>query len=301
MPVTRRALFEKFLKMSDKNLTWEQAVLWLRDQPEQQSLVQACYYDDPLLEAAQRFANSDEWEATQALLPKRKGRSLDLGAGRGISSYALTLDGWDVTALEPDPSLIVGSGAIRALSSDSGLPIGVVEEYAETLPFETNAFDLVYGRQVLHHARDLAQLCREVSRVLKPNGAFIATREHVLSHKSDLPIFLDNHPLHKLYGGENAFILKEYLAAITGSALQVERVIGPFESAINYFPLPHEEWYRTCVAPLARIVSRPVATRFTQEQTRLGRWLLAELAHLRSNLNHSPGRLYSFVARKLRS
>jgi len=284
--------------MNDKNLTWEQAVQWLRERPEQQSLVRTCYYDDPLLEAAQRFANSDEWKATELLLPEHRGRALDLGAGRGISSFALAQAGWDVTALEPDSSLLVGSGAIRALSSESGLPMNVIEDYGETIPFEANSFDLVYGRQVLHHARDLTRLCREVSRVLKSTGLFIATREHVISHKSDLPFFLEQHPLHKLYGGENAFILKDYLAAITGSNLRVERTIGPFESAINYFPLTHEEWYQISIAPLARIVSHPVATRFTQEQTRFGRWVLTKLALFRSNLNRSPGRLYSFVARK---
>jgi hypothetical protein len=29
-------------------MTWEQAVRWLREQPEQQDLVRACFYDDPV-------------------------------------------------------------------------------------------------------------------------------------------------------------------------------------------------------------------------------------------------------------
>ncbi len=41
----------------------------------------------------------------------------------------------------------------------------------------------------------------EFFRVLKPGGRLIAI-ENVISSKNDLPVFLDQHPLHKLYGGE---------------------------------------------------------------------------------------------------
>ena len=35
-------------------MTWEQAVLWLRQQPDSADLVRACFYDDPLSAAADR-------------------------------------------------------------------------------------------------------------------------------------------------------------------------------------------------------------------------------------------------------
>jgi hypothetical protein len=44
--------------------TWEQAVLWLKAQPENIKIVQDCYYDDPVIEAANRFVNSEEWSPT---------------------------------------------------------------------------------------------------------------------------------------------------------------------------------------------------------------------------------------------
>ena len=63
--------------------TWEQAVLWLRSQPQRQDLVRACYYDDPLYEAAERFRQSGEWQATARLVRRwLPGKVLDLGAGR---------------------------------------------------------------------------------------------------------------------------------------------------------------------------------------------------------------------------
>jgi SAM-dependent methyltransferase len=282
--------------MSD--LTWEQAVQWLCQQPDQQALVKACYYDDPLLASAQRFANSEEWQATRLLFPQTSGQALDLGAGRGISSYALARDGWQVTALEPDPSSVVGAGAIRALAQETGLSIRVIEEYGESLPFDDNSFDLVYGRQVLHHARDLPLLCREINRVLKPGGQFIATREHVISKPEDLPIFLKNHPLHHLYGGEHAYLLKEYISAISQSGLSIGKMFGPFENVINYFPMSHEEWQTICRKPLSMLLGHKITMSLTNEDSTPGKWLLGRLASVRSKLNHSPGRLYSFVAEK---
>jgi len=222
--------------MNDKVLTWEEAVLWLRSQPDQTELIRACYYDDPLIDAADRFYQSSEWKEIQKRLDGKSGKILDLGAGRGISSYAFARDRWEVVAVEPDPSSIVGAGAIRDLASDLHLPISVVQTFAESLPFRNNSFDVVYGRQILHHAHDLPKMCREISRVLKPEGIFMATREHVISKMEDLDIFLAHHPLQKMYGGENAYLLNQYLAAITDSDIEVTDVLNPCASDINLFP-----------------------------------------------------------------
>jgi protein-L-isoaspartate O-methyltransferase len=95
--------------MSAKMLTWEEAVQSLRNQPDQKELVQYCYYDDPLESAAERFAQSEEWFAvTQLLKQKIPGQVLDIGAGRGISSYAFAKAGCSDTSLEPDSSKLVG-------------------------------------------------------------------------------------------------------------------------------------------------------------------------------------------------
>lgn len=280
------------------DLTWEEAVQWLRNQPDQTFLAQACYYDDPLLETAKRFANSEEWQAVRLLLNRLTGLVLDLGAGRGISSYALASDGWQVVALEPDSSNLVGTGAIYQLVQEAKLSIQVVEEYGETLPFPDHHFDLVYGRQVLHHACDLSQLMREVARVLKPEGQFVATREHVISKKEDLPVFLMNHPLHKYYGGENAYLLQEYLQAITGAGLRMERLLGPFDTVINYFPLPYKTWLAKCQTPFRRKLGHRITNLLVNDWHRVGKWLLKRQAIVISRTDDNPGRLYSFVATK---
>src|SRR5437773_5489344 len=164
--------------------SWEQTVRWLREQPDQRELVLASYYDDPLSAAAMRYWQSAEWREIRALLPDPAGsKALDIGAGRGIASFALAKDGFEVTALEPDDSTLVGAGAIRALAREQQLAIMVRNEPAEHLPFEDGTFDLAFGRAVLHHTRDLDRTCRELYRVLKSGGTFIAVREHVISRE----------------------------------------------------------------------------------------------------------------------
>lgn len=279
--------------MTDKagGQTWEQAVQWLRSQPDQQQLVVDCYYDDPLNAAAERYHNSEEWASIRAYLPPNRGTALDIGAGRGIASYALAREGFAVTALEPDPSAIVGAEAIRSLAEEASLEISVTEEFSERLSYADNHFDVVFARAVLHHTTDLAAACREFYRVLKPGGRLIAAREHVLSSKNDLGVFLSQHPLHKLYGGENAFLLEEYEQAIRTAGFRLKHTIAPFDSAMNIAPRTLNETREEIAsrAPVAHgiileLLKKPIA------------WGLARIILRR--IDNRPGRLYSFVADK---
>ena len=275
-------------------MSWEEAVRRLMNEPAQRQLVLDCFYDEPRTVAADRYARSPEWLAALELLPKRTGRALEIGAGHGIASCALARAGWQVTALEPDPSDLVGAGAIRRLAADTGMQVAVVEAFGEKLPFDDGEFDLVLARQVLHHARDLPQLCREMARVLRKGGTLLAMREHVISSRADLPKFFDVHPLHHLYGGENAYLLDEYASAIEAAGLRIDRCLAPFDSAINYAPYTRDSLREALVARAGRIPGAAVALRG---------WLSSEarydvLLRLMSRLDRRPGRLYSFLCTK---
>ena len=170
-----------------KFVSWEEAVLWLKEQSDQTDLVRDAYYDDPLLGAAERYWSSLEWQEVKDFLPAGE-RALDIGAGRGIASYALAREGFEVTALEPDPSSVVGAAAIENLAKEADLSIEVSKEFSEQLPFEDQQFDVVFARAVLHHTKDLGEACREIYRVLKPGGTFFAIRDHVIS-KSEASMY----------------------------------------------------------------------------------------------------------------
>jgi len=280
--------------MSDKSSSWEDAVVWLRNQPGQIDLVRACFFDDPLEEAAERFRQSEEWQAVLALIkPWLPGRVMDIGAGRGIAAYAFATLGCDVTALEPDPGLIVGRGAIDSLLKQSGQSVEIIAAAGEDLPFSSGTFDVIYGRAVLHHAQDLERLCREVSRVLRRGGIFIATREHVLSNPQDIDEFLAGHPLHSLYGGENAYVLERYLRAIRCAGLHITKTMGPFDTPINYAPLSRQQVQDQVRNQLARFVGKRSASALA------ARDLIARLgARFLSSTCKTPGRHYSFLAYK---
>ncbi len=275
--------------------SWENAVAWLRLQPDQAQLVIDCYYDDPLIGAAERYWHSEEWQAVRTALAGYSGSALDVGAGRGIASYALAREGFAVTALEPDPSALVGVGAIRALAAESYLSIQVVEEFSERLPFADGTFDLVFARAVLHHTRDLEAACREFFRVLKPGGLLLAVREHVISSPTDLPRFLEQHPLHRLYGGEHAFLLKQYVAALEQAGFAKLDVISPWRSPINFAPYNlaslKEELARRAGLRVPGVERVLLALLGLPGLWPLTRWIL-------ERVDQRPGRLYSFVAVK---
>ena len=162
------------------------------------------------------------------------------------------------------------------------MAIEVVQEWGEALPFEDASFHVVHCRAVLHHTRDLKRLCSEINRVLLPGGAMIATREHVIDCKKDLSVFLKLHPLHHLYGGENAFLLKEYLQAIKDSGLKLKHVLSPLASDINVYPTT----LKSIKEKIARRLGIPV-------------WLIPNaVLILWGKVRRIPGKHYSFVATK---
>lgn len=275
-------------------MTWESAVVWLRDQPDRRQLVLDAYYDDPLLAAAKRYHESDEWREIAALLRGRAGKALDVGAGRGIASYALACDGFRVVALEPDASAIVGSGAIRSLAAEAALPIEVVEEWSERLPFADGEFDVVFARAVLHHTSDLDRACAEMFRVLRRGGIFIAVREHVISREADLQAFLDDHPLHHLYGGEHAFLLDRYLGALRSAGFGPIEVLSPLQSPINRFPYTIDTLREAIVDRASQKLFGRSFWRMVLGSDRV----FVALLSLASRFDNRPGRLYSFVAYK---
>lgn len=274
--------------------SWQDAVQWLRDQPEQQELVRAAFYDDPLCAAALRYWQCSEWREVQSLIGMGRGRrALDIGAGRGIASFSLAKDGFVVTALEPDPSDLVGAGAIRSLARVEKLDIHIVQEVSESLPFEPKSFDIVFARAVLHHTKNLRMACSEIFRVLKPGGMLLAVREHVLSRREDLPRFLERHPLHKLYGGEHAYLEADYHAALTDCGFAV-MTLKSFDSPINYFPHTDKSLQYKLIGPLKKV---PVVGSLVKAMIS-SKPVFGAILHLMSLADQRPGRLYSFICKK---
>ena len=87
--------------------------------------------------------------------------------------------------------------------------------------------------------------------------------------------FLDGHPLHKFYGGENAFSEKEYVDAMKSAGFKIQKVWRYYDSVLNFYPI--KRWrINAAKAKNALLFFRP------------------------TNLNEAaiPGRMYSFLAIK---
>ena len=277
------------------NLTEAQVVKRFRQMPEMHKLVEDCYWDEDFLSAAKRFYGSEEFSDVIKYISSNNigppGLVLDLGGGNGVASLAFYWSGYHVVLVEPDNSDVVGLGVIAPFSKQGKYDIRLCAAMGESLPFSNSTFDIVYARQVLHHLTDLDVVCAEVHRVLKPKGVFIAAREHVISRPGDLGIFLENHPVHRYTGGENAFLLREYSEALKKAGFRHVNVLGPLDSVINYYPMSCSHYADICRPALDKYVG-----------ARLGRYLatcgvIGKLyVRYLTIRDQTPGRPYSFIA-----
>jgi len=276
-------------------MTWEEAVIHFQKNASKE-LIEQCYFHPKPIDAARTFEKSREFKDSLALVNSKKGgKLLDIGAGNGIASFAFAQNEFSVFALEPDSSLIIGSGAIRSLNDYLKNPINVFEEFGESLPFENNFFDVVYCRQVLHHARDLTQFLKEIGRVLKKGGLVLTLRDHVISKPEDLQAFLNRHPLHKFYGGENAFLLTDYENAFINSGLKIKSKFSPLSSIFNYFP-ETEESVKMKIRGLLKSDMNQIEyylSRFMSAQN-----IISKYGDRASERLNDPGRLYSYLLEK---
>jgi len=274
-------------------MTTDDAIRQLRSDPSYADLVRDAYLGRDVADSAQRFLESGEFADVKRILGARlAGASiLDLGAGIGMASLAFAACGAArVVAVDPDPSDEVGRGAMARLARENEFEI--VDGFGETIPLADASMDIVYCRQVLHHAQDLPQLLRECARVLKAGGILLACREHVVDDDEQLRQFLNDHPVNRLAGGENAHRLTAYLEAITGAGLVVDNVLGPWKSVINAFPAARTQAELEAI-PEARLVRRigPI-----------GRLAIhvpgVRTIFWRRNDKPVPGRMYSFLAHR---
>jgi SAM-dependent methyltransferase len=263
--------------------SWEEAVRDFRRDARNGSTILDNYFDLPVTRAARRYAASSEFRAIRPIVGRGPGRALDIGAGHGITSFALAALGWDVIALDPDASAEVGIGAIRTLPTGGIERIDGVIGSGERIPLRDESVDLVFGRQVLHHLADLDQGLREARRVLRPSGRLLFVREHVADDDAQLAEFLEGHPLHHAYGGEHAHPLEGYLRAFHDAGLSVVRCWGPLDSMINFYPGSRSRR----LAAIGRSLARQRAWRAIVDPA-------ARSAALNKTMRE-PGRLYSFL------
>jgi ubiquinone/menaquinone biosynthesis C-methylase UbiE len=287
-------------------MTWEQTIEKIRTNPDYKELVEKAYLEIDLPLNVERFRKSEEFLETIRFFNENAPnaeRLLDIGSGNGISAVSFALEGYEVITVEPDPSDTVGAGAIRKLKAHYELTkLTVYESFAEEMEFPSENFDIVYSRQCMHHAFDLNRFVSEAHRVLKKNGVFITVRDHVIYNDEDKALFLNTHPLHKFYYGENAFKVDEYIGAFRKVNFRFLKSLRHFDSPINYFPQTKSEidrinnTYKDLIDDLANKKLKVF------QGIPMLKKIISELYKnkIKHPLDESkiPGRLISFIARK---
>lgn len=113
-------------------------------------------------------ANNKIIHTLETLLALAPGaRLLDLGCGSGIFTQLLKARGYDCIGLDLSQKLL-------GLGKKATPSIPYIQADVEALPFATNSVDYVILSCLLHHLPNPERCAQEVSRVLKPNGKFVA-------------------------------------------------------------------------------------------------------------------------------
>lgn len=97
-------------------------------------------------------------------------RILEVGAGSGRDSLALSAAGAEVITLDYAPQSL---HLIRDTAEKTGAKVGVVGGDGMRMPFADGTFDLVFHQGLLEHFRDPMPMLVENTRVLKPGGKLL--------------------------------------------------------------------------------------------------------------------------------
>lgn len=116
-----------------------------------------------------------EWHELKKLLPDFKGRRvLDLGCGFGWHCrYAAEKGAAYVLGIDPSENMLA-----RAREMTQDPRVEYRRQSMEEYEYPENAFDAVISSLALHYVESFEDICRKVSRCLKPGGVFVFSAEH---------------------------------------------------------------------------------------------------------------------------
>ena len=104
-------------------------------------------------------------------LPKcRVRRVLDIGTGPGFFASVLSMEGYEVTAVDYSPGMLEQA---RENADNHGAVVRFMQMDAQDLDFPDNTFDAIVSRNLTWNLEDPAMAYAEWLRVLRPGGILL--------------------------------------------------------------------------------------------------------------------------------
>jgi SAM-dependent methyltransferase len=222
----------------------------------------------------------------------RSGKALDVGAGRGIASYALAREGIQVSALEPDRARSLVPRRFGCSQPTADWPLRC-RTSGGAAAFRRLEFRYRFRAGGIAPMHDLDAACREMGRVLKPGGIMFAVRGHVISGDSRSPDLSRTAPAASPVWGRERLSARALPQRLEQAGLRPIEILSPLQSEVNLFPHTYASLPQTFASRLTQIVPPPGWRRILENQV-----VLRSLLAIASLFDNRPGRHYSFVGHK---
>ena len=167
---------------------------------------------------------------------------LELGCGEGslwLENKSLLPENVHITVSDISEGMI--RDIRRNLEGDERFSYETFD--CHKIPAKAKTYDLVIANHLLFYCDNIEQVCKEIKRVLKPNGAFLCSTygsKHMkeiteLVQKFDKRIILAAENLYDRFGLQNGKdVLEGYFSKIEIQTYEDEIVINQAEPLIEY-------------------------------------------------------------------
>jgi SAM-dependent methyltransferase len=142
------------------------------------------------------------------------GRFLDVGCSTGDWGIFWQARGWQPAGVDIDREHV-------EISRDRGVGARYCDLHRQAIPFEDEAFDLIFAGEVIEHLVDTDGFLRELYRCCKPGGYLLLTTPNLASFENRIRLLFGIYPKWLNYNlsesghvrGYTIPILKKQLAA----------------------------------------------------------------------------------------
>jgi SAM-dependent methyltransferase len=144
---------------------------------------------------------------------------LDLGCGDGQLTLRIAATGASVIGVDASAEMVEAARARGAVADVAN---------AESLPYPRRTFDAVFSNAALHWVRDQDAMMKQVHRVLKPGGRFVAEmggHGNIAAIRVAFMAVLSRHGLGGREDDENYYPTPDgYTQRLAGHGFSVERM-----------------------------------------------------------------------------